>query len=39
MVVDAEHYDIVVEIDRSQVKLFTDFTDLAVGKTKSFLEI
>jgi hypothetical protein len=39
MVVDAEHYDIVVEVNRSKVKLFTDFTYFTVGKTKSLLEV
>lgn len=38
MGVDAEHDDVVVEVDRSQMKLFADFADLPCGEAKTFFE-
>lgn len=36
--VDAQHHDIVVEVDRSEVELLPDLADLPVRETKSFLQ-
>lgn len=38
MASDAQHYDVVVEVDRTEVELLADFADLAVREAEAFLE-
>lgn len=39
VVCDAEHDDVVVEVDRAQVELFPDFADLPIGESKTLLKV
>ena len=39
MVADAQHDDVVVEVDRPKMKLLPDFADLPVGETETLLQV
>lgn len=39
MATDAEHYDVVVEVNRTEVELLADFADLPIWESEAFFEV